>query len=513
MADTRITDLTAITGANTAAGDQFVLVDVSDTTMAASGTDKKISKAELLTVFEAAGAAAAAQAASQPVDSDLTAIAALSTTAYGRAFLTLANQAATMALLSAASDTASGIVELATNAETATGTDTTRAVTPANVASVLASYLTTSAAAAGYQPLDSDLTAIAALTTTSYGRAFLALANQAALMALLSAASDTASGIVELATTAETTTGTDTARAVTPAGLLNATTASNINARIGVEKAGSLVGTRRRINFIDGTNVTITVADDAANEEVDVTIAASGGGSGSVATDTIFDAKGDLAIGTGADTAAKLTVGANGQVMFADSNASTGLTYGYPEKVLYAAAGAIHYPIGVFGQSAQTAATAQECTWWPIFLNRRVTLDAISNWCWTLEAGSTLRLGVYAAGANATPTTLTADYGTVSGASTGSKSATGSTAIGPGLVFIAAWQSNHTTVRWSRSSPPEQSLTIFGENGVAGGQFGLCWKVTGVDYSAGLPANAPALSIVYSSAGATTAICPGIRFT
>ena len=36
------------------------------------------------TAFDAAGLAAAAQAASQPLDSDLTAIAALSTTAYGR---------------------------------------------------------------------------------------------------------------------------------------------------------------------------------------------------------------------------------------------------------------------------------------------------------------------------------------------------------------------------------------------------------------------------------------------
>jgi len=36
---------------------------------------------------------------------------------------------------------------------------------------------------AAYQPLDSDLTAIAALTTTAYGRSLLALANQAALQA------------------------------------------------------------------------------------------------------------------------------------------------------------------------------------------------------------------------------------------------------------------------------------------------------------------------------------------
>jgi len=55
-----------------------------------------------------------------------------------------------------------------------------------------------------------------------------------------------------------------------------------------------------------------------------------GGGSGSVATDSIFDAKGDLPVGTGADTAAKLTVGANGTVVTADSTQSTGLKYAKP---------------------------------------------------------------------------------------------------------------------------------------------------------------------------------------
>jgi len=46
MADTKISALTAITGANTASGDLLVLVDVSDTTMAVSGTDKKITRDE-----------------------------------------------------------------------------------------------------------------------------------------------------------------------------------------------------------------------------------------------------------------------------------------------------------------------------------------------------------------------------------------------------------------------------------------------------------------------------------
>lgn len=48
--------------------------------------------------YDAAGAAAAAQAVSQPLDSDLTAIAALATTTFGRSFLVLADAAAARAL-------------------------------------------------------------------------------------------------------------------------------------------------------------------------------------------------------------------------------------------------------------------------------------------------------------------------------------------------------------------------------------------------------------------------------
>lgn len=48
----------------------------------------------------------------------------------------------------------------------------------------LSSYATTAAVASGYQPLDSDLTAIAALTTTSFGRSLLAAADASALRTL-----------------------------------------------------------------------------------------------------------------------------------------------------------------------------------------------------------------------------------------------------------------------------------------------------------------------------------------
>jgi hypothetical protein len=184
----------------------------------------------------------------QPLDSDLTALAALTTTAYGRALLELANQGALMALLSAASETVAGVAEVATQTETNTGTDDARIVTPLKLQTRLAAYaqpldsdltsiaaLTTTAYGRtfltladqaalvallpSYQPLDSDLTSIAALTTTSYGRGLLELANQAALVTAVGAASETAAGVVELATTAEATTGTDTVRAVTAAGV------------------------------------------------------------------------------------------------------------------------------------------------------------------------------------------------------------------------------------------------------------------------------------------------------
>ena len=52
-----------------------------------------------------------------------------------------------------------------------------------------------------------------------------------------------------------------------------------------------------------------------------------GGGSGDVATDTIWDAKGDLAVGTGANTASRLAVGTDGYVLTADSAEATGVKW------------------------------------------------------------------------------------------------------------------------------------------------------------------------------------------
>jgi hypothetical protein len=110
----------------------------------------------LLTLADAPALLAAAGA--QAADSDLTAIAALTTTSYGRAFLALAD--------AAAGRTALGL-----------GTAATASTAAFDAAGAAA------AAQSASQPVDSDLTAIAALTTTSFGRGLLTLADAAALLA------------------------------------------------------------------------------------------------------------------------------------------------------------------------------------------------------------------------------------------------------------------------------------------------------------------------------------------
>lgn len=96
-------------------------------------------------------------------------------------------------VLPAASATAKGVVELATGAETITGTDTDRAVTPAG---------------------------LAALTTSA-----------------------TRSGLVELATDAEAKAGTDTARAVTAANVRAVLTGLKFISFTGKNGAGACTAT------------------------------------------------------------------------------------------------------------------------------------------------------------------------------------------------------------------------------------------------------------------------------
>lgn len=209
-------------------------------------------------LFDAAGAAAAARAASQPLNSNLTSIASLATTSYGRNLLTLADQGGFMGLIASASETVQGKVELATQAEVNTGTDTTRVITPATLQSRLSAYA---------QPLNATLTSLASLSTTAFGRNLLTLADSAALTGQVAAATDGVAGKVELATVTEAITGTDSTRAVTPAGLKAVADAKvNINSLKPVAFSGlasDLTGTLNTAQLPALAVISVQVVPDA----------------------------------------------------------------------------------------------------------------------------------------------------------------------------------------------------------------------------------------------------------
>lgn len=87
----------------------------------------------------------------------------------------------------------------------------------------------------------------------------------------------------------------------------------NIDAigRLAIAVSGVVTGSRRKLNFIGGTNISVTTADDSANEKVDATIAITGsvalanGGTGGTDAAT---ARTNLAVAQ-ASGFAKMTVG------------------------------------------------------------------------------------------------------------------------------------------------------------------------------------------------------------
>ena len=210
--------------------------------------------------FDAAGAAAAAQAASQPLDGDLTAIAALTTTSYGRAFLALAD--------AAAGRTALG---LGTAATAATGD-----FDPAGSAA---------AAQAASQPLDADLTAIAALSTTAYGRAFLALAD--------AAAGRTALGLGTAATQASG--AFDAAGSAAAAQAASQPLDSDLTTIAAANNGTVLAATTAAFETADQTKLD-GIATAATANDTDANLRARASHTGTQAQSTIVDLVADLAL-------------------------------------------------------------------------------------------------------------------------------------------------------------------------------------------------------------------------
>lgn len=123
MADTKITSLTALT--TTATGDTMEIVDVSDTTMSANGTNKKITLANLLGAY--------ATTSSPSFSGTVTLPTGLTGVLRADSGVVTTDTDVTD-IVSSASESTAGKVEIATQAEINTGTDNTRAITPDGLA-------------------------------------------------------------------------------------------------------------------------------------------------------------------------------------------------------------------------------------------------------------------------------------------------------------------------------------------------------------------------------------------
>lgn len=157
----------------------------------------------------------------------------------------------------AASDTVAGIVELATIAETNTGTATNLAVTPDGLDGWTGS---------------AQITTLGTIATGTWQGTAIGTA-------YLPAASDTGAGIIELATIAETNTGTATDRAVTPDGLDGWTGSAQV-ATVGALTSGSIASGFGTINI--GTSNAVSCGTVELGHASDTTLARASAGNVSV---------------------------------------------------------------------------------------------------------------------------------------------------------------------------------------------------------------------------------------
>lgn len=247
------------------------------------------------------------------------------------------------------------------------------------------------------------------------------------------------------------------------AGLLDAVARLTVRKNTGVD-----VGSRRRLNLIEGANVTLTVADDAANEELGITIAASGGGgvsdgdkgditvSGSGATWTIdpnvvtYAKMQDVSATSRALGRVSSGAGDVEELTGAQLLAITGAQVAIPEG--RAVAGGTTYlslpGIEPNGAVSTATITADTLFYFPIVVTTPITVDLITiDITGAAAAGKIARLGIYNAGLDWQPTALLLDAGTVAADSTGQKSIVISQALPAGRYLLVENSDGAPTLR------------------------------------------------------------------
>ena len=141
-----------------------------------------------------------------------------------------------------ASATVKGIIEIATNAEVTAGTDTVRAITPSSLTSI--TKLGTIGTGTWQGTSISTTYTAAKVTSVAAGAGIDVSSTTGAVTVSAEAASATNPGVIEIATNAEVTTGTDTVRAITPSSLTSIT-------KLGTIGTGTWQGTKIASAYLD----------------------------------------------------------------------------------------------------------------------------------------------------------------------------------------------------------------------------------------------------------------------
>ena len=183
-----------------------------------------------------------------------------------------------------------GLVRLATAAETITGVDNTTAVTPLDLSSRVSTDTSTGIIriATNAEVLTGTDNTIA-LTPQNYSSRV---------------ATKTTTGLIQLATSAETIAGTNDTKAVTPA---------DLTARTGTLTATGIVQLE---DSITSTSVTTAATPNSVRLALGAGILKS-----------TLSAKGSILAASAASTPQEQVVGSDGQILVADSAASTGLSW------------------------------------------------------------------------------------------------------------------------------------------------------------------------------------------
>jgi hypothetical protein len=250
----------------------------------------------------------------------------------------------------------------------------------------------------------------------------------------------------------------------------------------------------------------------------DQTWAAAGGSETLPAS--IIDAKGDVIVGTAADTAARLAVGADGQVLTADSAEASGVKWaaagggggidGWYNDSLYSPLfGTVHCQIGG-GGTATPAYGANTLILWRILAVDTVDIDGVMAMVNTAGAGGEqVRFGIYDSGASTAPSGVAlVDSGpmSVSSGNTVISATFSAVRLQPNRPMWAALLTSSATAtfRWMASggSNTTQATSPL-DVGTASTNFNTLRRATGVTFGA-LP-TAPSAPFTNS-----TNVIPGV---